>query len=78
MLYVAYGECNRFEIGTSKAWFEDLYDFLKERDLKDLDNVIDTVRDIAHYHERDGSIEGLMLGFVWAKNWRTKIKGPYL
>ena len=62
MLYVAYGESNRFESNESKAGFADLYEHLRELPLKQLDSVIDKVCDIAHYHERDGFTEGLKLG----------------
>jgi len=62
MLYVAYGECNRFESSESKAGFADLYEHLRGLPLKQLDSVIDKVCDIAHYHERDGFTEGLKLG----------------
>ena len=63
MLYVAYGEANRFESNESKAGFEELYASLRELPLKKIDNVIDMVCDIAHYHERDGFTEGVKLGF---------------
>ena len=63
MLYVAYGEANRFESNESKAGFEERYASLRELPLKKIDNVIDMVCDIAHYHERDGFTEGVKLGF---------------
>lgn len=62
MLYVAYGEYNRFESEESKNGFDDLYAFLRELPLKNVDCVIDKVCDIAHYHERDGFTEGVKLG----------------
>lgn len=62
MLYVAYGEYNRFESDESKAGFDDLYAYLRELPLKKVDCVIDKVCDIVHYHERDGFTEGLKLG----------------
>lgn len=62
MLYVAYGEYNRFESDQTKAGFEELYRFLRDIPLKKVDLVIDLVCDIAHFYERDGFIEGLKLG----------------
>ena len=62
MLYVAYGESNRFESNESKAGFEELYAYLRDLPLKKVDSVIDKVCDIAHYHERDGFTEGVKLG----------------
>lgn len=62
MIYVAYGEANCIESNESKAGVEELYAYLRELPLKQLDSVIAKVCDIAHYHERDGFTEGLKVG----------------
>lgn len=63
MLYVAFGENNRFESAESLQGFDRLYEALTALPISSIDPVIDTVCDLCHLHERDGFTEGIKLGF---------------
>ena len=62
MLYVAYGEYNRFETDEVKRGFESLYDLLKGLPLKSIDQVIYTVCGLCRDHEQSGFTEGVKVG----------------
>ena len=64
MLYVAYTDHNRIDIGCDKSGFVRLQHQLSSLSASSADSVLDTVCDLCLSHERAGFTEGIKVGVL--------------
>ena len=64
MLYTYYSQYNRLDTPQIKSDFEELYQQLTGKSLRELDNIIDTVTTLCWQHEQSGFVEGIKVGLL--------------
>lgn len=62
LLYGAYNEHNGTDTDEIKQAFEDLYQAMTGKTLREKDEVIDAVCRLCHLHQQTGFIDGIRLG----------------
>ena len=62
MLYSYYHECNNTDTDAVKAAFEDLYERMRGRPLREMDRIVDAVCTLCREHEKAGFLEGVKVG----------------
>ena len=67
MLYNAYNEYNGIDNHEIKQDFEDLYEAMNGKTLREKDRVIDAVCRLSRDHEKRGFADGLCLGIRLAQ-----------
>ena len=63
VLFDAYNESSGFDNAAIKADFEELYQLMNGKHLKEIDNIIYAVCTLCRDHEKAGFIEGIKIGF---------------
>ena len=63
VLFDTYNESSGFDNAAIKADFEELYQFMIGKPLKEIDEIIYAVCTLCRDHEKTGFIEGIRLGF---------------
>ena len=67
VLFDAYNESSGFDNAAIKADFEDLYQLMNGRPLKEIDEIIYAVCTLCRDHEKVGFIEGVKVGMLLAR-----------
>ena len=67
VLFDAYNESAGFDNATIKADFEELYQLMKGKPLKEIDEIIYAVCTLCRDHEKAGFIEGVKVGMSLTK-----------
>ena len=67
VLFDAYNESSGFDNATIKTDFEDLYQLMNGKSLKEIDEIIYAVCTLCRDHEKAGFFEGVKVG-VWLVN----------
>ena len=62
VLFDAYNESSGFDNAAIKADFEELYQLMNGRALKEIDEIIYVVCSLCRDHEKEGFIEGIKVG----------------
>ena len=62
VLFDAYNESSGFDNATIKADFEELYQLMNGKPLKEIDEIIYAVCTLCRDHEKTGFIEGVKVG----------------
>ena len=62
MLYCYYHECNNADTDAVMAAFEDLYQRMHGRTLREMDRIIDVICVLCTEHEKAGFTEGVKVG----------------
>ena len=63
VLFDVYNESSGFDNAAIKADFEELYQLMNGKHLKEIDNIIYAVCTLCRDHEKAGFIEGIKIGF---------------
>ena len=63
VLFDVYNESSGFDNAAIKADFEELYQLMNGKPLKEIDEIIDAVCTRCRNHEKAGFIEGIKIGF---------------
>ena len=63
VLFDAYNESSGFDNAAIKADFEELYQLMNGKPLKEIDKIIYAVCTLCRDHEKAGFIEGIKIGF---------------
>ena len=64
MLYTYYSQYNLLDTPQIKSDFEELYQQLTGKSLRELDNIIDTVTTLCWQHEQTGFVEVIKVGIL--------------
>ena len=67
VLFDAYNESSVFDNAVIKADFEELYQLMNGKTLKEIDEIIYAVCTLCRDHEKAGFIEGIKVGISLAK-----------
>lgn len=67
VLFDAYNESSSFDNAAIKADFEELYQLMNRKPLKEIDEIIYAVCTLCRDHEKKGFIEGVKVGMSLAK-----------
>ena len=67
VLFDAYNESSGFDNADIKAGFEELYQLMKGKPLKEIDEIIYAVCTLCRDHEKAGFIEGIKVGMNIAR-----------
>ena len=67
VLFDAYNESSGFNNAAIKADFEELYQLMNGKPLKEIDEIIYTVCTLCRDHEKAGFIEGIRVGYQLSK-----------
>ena len=67
VLFDAYNESSGFDNATISADFEELYQLMHGKPLKEIDEIIYAVCTLCRDHEKAGFIEGIKVGIVLDK-----------
>ena len=67
VLFDAYNESSSFDNAAIKADFEELYQLMNGRALKEIDEIIYAVCTLCRDHEKAGFIEGVKVGMSLAE-----------
>ena len=67
VLFDAYNESGGFDNAAIKADFEELYQLMNGKPLKEIDEIIYAVCTLCRDHEKAGFIEGIKAGMSLAK-----------
>ena len=67
VLFDAYNESSSFDNAAIKADFEELYQLMNGKPLKEIDDIIYAVCTLCRDHEKKGFIEGIKIGSVLAR-----------
>ena len=67
VLFDAYNESSGFDNTAIKADFEELYQLMNGKFLKEIDDIIYAVCTLCRDHEKTGFIEGIKVGMSLAK-----------
>ena len=67
VLFDAYNESSGFDNAAIKADFEELYQLMNEKPLKEIDEIIYAVCTLCRDHEKAGFIEGIKVGINLTK-----------
>ena len=67
MLFDAYNESSGFDNAAIKSDFEELYQLMNGKTLKEIDEIIYAVCTLCRDHEKAGFIEGIKIGMGLAK-----------
>ena len=67
VLFDAYNESSGFDNASIKADFEELYQLMNGKPLKEIDEIIYAVCTLCRDHEKAGFIEGVKVGMCLAK-----------
>ena len=67
VLFDAYNESSGFDNATIKTDFEDLYQLMNGKSLKEIDEIIYAVCTLCMDYEKAGFIEGVKIGMSLAK-----------
>ncbi len=70
-LYGAYNEYNGTDTDDIKQAFEDLYQAMNGKTLREKDEVIDTVCRLCSLHQQAGFIDGIRLGLRLSQELNT-------
>lgn len=62
MLFCHYSEFNRFDTEAIKSNFDELYAWMEELHLRDMDKIIGIVCSLCREHEKAGFAEGVKVG----------------
>ena len=68
VLFDAYNESSCFDNAVIKADFEELYQTMHGKPLKEIDEIIYAVCTLCRDHEKAGFIEGIKLGMSLARD----------
>ena len=68
VLFDAYNESSSFDNAAIKADFEELYQLMNGKPLKEIDEIIYAVCTLCRDHEKVGFIEGIKVGLNFAKD----------
>ena len=63
VLFDVYNESSGFDNAAIKADFEELYQLMNGKPLKEIDDIIYAVCTLCRDHEKAGFIEGIKIGF---------------
>ena len=63
VLFDAYNESSGFDNAAIKSDFEELYQLMNGRPLREIDEIIYAVCTLCRDHEKAGFIEGIKIGF---------------
>ena len=63
VLFDAYNESSGFDNAAIKADFEELYQLMNGKPLKEIDDIIYAVCTLCRDHEKAGFVEGITIGF---------------
>ena len=72
MLFDAYNGSSGFDNAAIKADFEELYQLMKGKQLKEIDEIIYAVCTLCRDHEKAGFIEGVKVGIYWPRGCLDK------
>ena len=67
VLFDAYNESNGFDNAAIKADFEELYQLMNGKPLKEIDEIIYAVCTLCRDHEKAGFVEGIKVGMNLAQ-----------
>ena len=67
VLFDAYNESSGFDNAVIKADFEELYQLMNGKPLKEIDEIIYAVCTLCRDHEKAGFFEGIKVGMSLAK-----------
>ena len=67
MLYGRYNECNRMDTDEIKAAFDELYQRMNGRTLREMDQIVDVVCALCKDHQMSGFADGIKVGLLLAK-----------
>ena len=67
VLFDAYNESSGFDNAAIKADFEELYQLMHGKPLKEIDEIIYAVCALCRDHEKAGFIEGIKIGMSLAR-----------
>ena len=67
VLFDAYNESSSFDNAAIKSDFEELYQLMNGKHLKEIDNIIYAVCTLCRDHEKVGFIEGVKVGISLAR-----------
>ena len=67
VLFDAYNESSGFDNAAIKADFEELYQLMNGKPLKEIDEIIYAVCTLCRDHEKAGFIEGVRVGITLAQ-----------
>ena len=62
VLFDAYNKSSDFDNATIKADFEELYQLMNGKSLKEIDEIIHAVCTLCRDHEKAGFVEGVKVG----------------
>ena len=71
VLFDAYNESSSFDNVAIKADFEELYQLMNGKTLKEIDEIIYAVCTLCRDHEKAGFIEGIKVGMSLSKQLKT-------
>ena len=63
VLFEVYNESSGFDNAAIKADFEELYQLMNGKPLKEIDDIIYAVCTLCRDHEKAGFVEGITIGF---------------
>ena len=63
VLFDVYNESSGFDNAAIKADFEELYQLMNGKPLKEIDDIIYAVCTLCRDHEKAGLVEGITIGF---------------
>jgi hypothetical protein len=63
VLFDVYNESSGFDNAAIKADFEELYQLMNGKPLKEIDDIIYAVCTLCRDHEKAGFVEGITIGF---------------
>lgn len=67
VLFDAYNESSSFDNAAIKADFEELYQLMNGKPLKEIDEIIYVVCTLCRDHEKAGFVEGIKVGIYLAQ-----------
>jgi hypothetical protein len=67
VLFDAYNESSGFDNATIKTDFEELYQLMNGKSLKEIDEIIYAVCTLCRDHEKTGFVEGVKVGMSLVK-----------
>ena len=68
VLFDVYNESSGFDNAAIKADFEELYQLMHGKPLKEIDEIIYAVCTLCRDHEKEGFIEGIKVGMSLARD----------
>ena len=72
VLFDAYNESSGFDNAAIKSDFEELYQLMNGKPLKEIDEIIYAVCTLCRDHEKAGFIEGIKVGMYLAREMNVK------